>query len=404
MESEIAIASVIVLMGAIYVTYYWYLHRIVGAVSAHHLQGSASDEKPRISVIVPTYNEETTIEGKLYDLTGQKYPLDRMEVIVIDSGSTDRTPTIVQSFKASHPAVNILLIMEGERQGKSAAMNKAIHRVSAESEVIVVTDSDSRLGENSLSHVVKTLEDPRVGLATGVQLVANPEESGSTQMESNYRGFYRTIRQGEGLLDSTPICDGELIACRRSVVQSLRVRENVNADDTQLAIFTRRAGFRSICCPDATFHEFAPPRIGDLWKQKVRRGQGIVRTLWANRDLLFNRRFGKFGTLIFPMNFYMHIVSPVALTVLVILGLGVATIEWGPLPLGLLVVGVLVLLGAASRTRIGSTIMTFIHYQLILLAAIALSIAGKSLHKWQKIPSVRSHERWAILDSHKSQP
>jgi cellulose synthase/poly-beta-1,6-N-acetylglucosamine synthase-like glycosyltransferase len=386
-------------MGTIYITYYLYLQRIVDAKTTSPVPRGLSGDTPRISVIVPTYNEESTIEGKLHDLIGQEYPLDKMEVIVIDSGSIDQTPRIVQSFIDSHPALNLVLMRESERRGKSAAMNKAIQSVSPKSEIVVVTDSDSRLGERGLTRVVEALKDPRVGLVTGMQLVANPRESDSTRLESSYRSFYSVIREGESLLDSTPICDGELVASKRSVLQSFRVREDVNADDTQLAILTRRAGFRSICCPEATFQEFAPPKIRDLWKQKVRRGQGIVRTLWANRDLLFNSEYGKFGTLIFPMNFYMHLVSPVVLVGLAILSVGMLTAQWGLLGLGAMTTVALVFVGLAPRTKVGSTIVTFAYYQLILFAAIVMSVRGKSLHKWEKITSVRSDERWTALDS-----
>jgi cellulose synthase/poly-beta-1,6-N-acetylglucosamine synthase-like glycosyltransferase len=396
---ELAVGAVLLLMGGIYIAYYWYLERIINASDTSRLQGPDSGDKPHISVIVPTYNEESTIEGKLNDLIGQEYPLEKMELIVMDSGSVDQTPRMVQSFIDSHPGLHLVLIRENERKGKSAAMNKAIQLVSSKSEIVVVTDSDSRLGEQDLDRVVEALKDSRVGLVSGVQLIPNPRESGSTRLESRYRSFYRIIREGESLLDSTPICDGELVALKRSVLQSFRVREDVNADDTQLAILTRRAGFKSICCPDATFQEFAPPKIRDLWKQKVRRGQGIVRTLWANRDLLFNREYGKFGTVIFPMNFYMHLISPVVLVGLAIFGVGSVIANWGLLGLSVMTVAALALVTLAPRTGTGSTIVAFAYYQLILFAAIVMSVGGRSLHKWEKIPSVRSQERWTALDS-----
>jgi biofilm PGA synthesis N-glycosyltransferase PgaC len=388
-------------IAVIYLAYYRYMQHLVRAKTMSTLSQTvvSPDEKPRLTIIIPTYNEESTIEGKLNDLIAQQYPLDKMELVVFDSGSTDKTPDVVESFRLHHRTLNLILIRESKREGKSVALNKAIQKVSPTSQIVLVTDSDSRLGRDSLNQVVESFRDPRVGLVTGVKLVFNPAETTSTKLESSYRNLYSVLRQGESVLDSTPICDGELIASKRSLMQSVRVKDDVNADDTQLSILTRRAGFRSICNPNATLYEFAPPTLKDLWRQKVRRGQGIVRTLWMNRDMLFNRKYGRFGTLIFPMNFFMHILSPIILVAMVALCAVVFAIEFGILPVILVSIAAVAVLMSTRQTRISSTMLAFISYQMILLAAIILAMTGKSLHKWQKISSSRDQKRWTILDS-----
>jgi cellulose synthase/poly-beta-1,6-N-acetylglucosamine synthase-like glycosyltransferase len=393
-----ALVLLISLIGGIYLAYYRYMVSVVR--SGKTTQVVSDGELPYISVILPTFNEENTIGGKLEDLLDQEYHLDRMEVIVIDSGSNDRTPLIVESFAKAHRMLNLRLIRETERRGKSTAVNTATHEVDSKSEITIITDSDSRFGKGSLRRAVQTLRDPTVGLVTGVQIVANPHESTSTMMESTYSQFSRLLRQGESLVDSTPISDG-FLACRTSMVQKLSVRIDVNADDTQLAILTRRNGLRSIYNANAIFYEFAPPEVRQIHKQKVRRGQGIARTLWNNRGLAFNRAYGKFGLLIFPMNFFMYIISPVMLVVTGMLALSLVALmlmdhqSWF---LAFMAAIVLFLLICGRRNRTCRAITTFAYYQLIQFEAIILAVAGKSLHKWQKIDSVRNKERWTGID------
>jgi cellulose synthase/poly-beta-1,6-N-acetylglucosamine synthase-like glycosyltransferase len=399
------LTTIIGLMGTIYLTYYLYMLGLVRS-RPNSQQSVSSEELPHISVIVPTFNEENTIEGKLQDLLGQEYPLGKMEVIVMDSGSNDRTPSIVDSFAHDHKMLDLRLIRETERRGKSVAMNIAIHEVGPKSEIIVITDSDSRFGKNSMKRAVESLRDPGVGLVTGVQILANPHESRATMMESSYSGFSRLLRQGESLVDSTPISDG-FLACRKSLIQRLSLRTDLNADDTQLAILTRRNGLRSIYNPDAPFYEFAPPDVKEIRKQKVRRGQGIARTLWGNRDLVFNRTYGKFGILIIPMNFFMHIISPVmsAAAAMLVLGIvGTMLMEGRVWPLILAITVVVSVLACGKRSRVCSAITAFAYYQLILFEAILLAVMRRSLHKWQKIDSVRNRERWTGLDGNQVRP
>jgi biofilm PGA synthesis N-glycosyltransferase PgaC len=76
--------------------------------------------RPKVSIIVPTYNEVGLIRGKLDDIASQDYPRELMEVIVVDSASTDGTPNIVREWLEDHRDVRVILIEEGVRRGRHA--------------------------------------------------------------------------------------------------------------------------------------------------------------------------------------------------------------------------------------------------------------------------------------------
>ena len=85
-----------------------------------------SKYKPKVTIIVPTYNEASIIKDKLDNLYAQDYPRDKLEIIVVDSASTDKTPQLVKQWKQKHPDINLRLIEEPVRRGKAKALNKAL--------------------------------------------------------------------------------------------------------------------------------------------------------------------------------------------------------------------------------------------------------------------------------------
>ena len=107
--------------------------------------------KSKVTVIVPTYNEATFIESKLNDIARQTYPRGLLEVIIVDSGSSDGTLDAVKRWVKAHDDFRLVTVEESVRRGKAYALNNALRY--ANGDIIVVTDADSTW----LSH--KTLED-----------------------------------------------------------------------------------------------------------------------------------------------------------------------------------------------------------------------------------------------------
>ncbi len=348
----------------------------------------------RITVIIPTYNEKKTIGQKLENIIEQIYPKELMEIIVIDSNSQDKTLKIVRDFQRSHKELNMKIISERERKGKSSSINRAFASSSLDSEVFIMTDADSLLEKDAIDNVINCFQNPEIGAVCGTQMILNVDESGETRLEGTYRSFYKKLRTGESMLDSTPIFDGELAAYRADIVRSMKVRENSNADDCQLAVLVRKSGYRAISCPDAVFYEYAPSDWRSVKIQKVRRGQGLSRNFWYNRDLMFNKNYGKFGSFIFPVNFFMHIISP--FTVLMVIAFeSIFVLDYLLknlslfVPLMLALFPIFLLRHFLLKVQIIDIGWTFISYQFLLLEGMILALMGRSLYKWQKVDSIR---------------
>lgn len=353
---------------------------------------------PGVSLIIPTYNEETTILQKLDNVRNLNYPKEKLEVVLIDSASTDDTVEIARKFQEHNTDLHLRLMVENKRKGKANALNQAFSCCTGE--IVVISDADSLIEKDSLIQIVSNFADPVVGAATGRQVLLNASQSIATNIERGYRDIYEVIRVGESQLDSTPIFHGELSAFRRNLIED--IASDSVADDTELAIKIRRKGYRAIYDSDAKFYEYAPPTLKARIKQKQRRGMGLIQQFVRYRNLMFNRAYGKYGLLILPSEFFMHVVSPFLVVTLAVLSiymimtnsLYMLLVSLVLVPALIVISGILVALKLVAPTkRIPNPLvvmLAFLHSQICLLLGFYAILTKKGSHQWEKIEDIRS--------------
>jgi len=264
--------------------------------------GSPADKQewePGVSIVLPTYNEEAIVETKLDDLLGIDYPMEKVELVVVDS-STDDTRDIVREHFADLDDPKLVLLEEDDRSGVARAVNRAMDAVS--SEVVFRTDCDSKLGSDVLREAVANLSDGRVGAVTGQQT----DVLGESQVEQDYRNIIARIQALESHLDSTFICHGPCFAFRRSSFQA--ITPDSLADDTEIGLNARRAGDRVIMDPKLRFVESGVSGFSQRRARKDRRAMGLIQLLVRNRDVLGG--LGQYGRIVLPFNWWFMIVSP----------------------------------------------------------------------------------------------
>lgn len=341
---------------------------------------------PFVSVVVPTYNEEDTINNKLRNLMEQEY--SNMEIIIMDSASEDRTiELITKSMQAMKDSgLNVKLMRESERRGKASALNEAFKLCAGE--IVAMTDADAIWRKDTLANAISNFSNPDVGAVTGRQILLNPDQSLATKVERTYRNVYEVLRIGESMLDSTPIFHGEISCFRRSLIEN--ISEDSMADDSELAVKVRKKGFRSIYDPNTVFYEHAPPTFGSRLAQKVRRGQGLIQLFFRERGVLFNQKYQKFGVFVFPAEFFMHVVSPMLVLAFLLSFLYTLFLIDLRLTIGLgLTVVVFLAVSTLTKISIVSLPLSFLNSQSILLLSLMYQMLGKSQHKWAKVTEVR---------------
>lgn len=271
----------------------------------------------KVSVVIPTYNEEMTILAKLENTFQLNYPKEYMEIVISDS-SNDRTVDLVNEFFSRRGGANLIMHHTDERRGVAYADNLGFS--SASGDIVVRTDADVLLDENALIHALNSFRDVRIGCVTG-----RPYPLGSSH-EKKYRDINTKIQEWESKIDSTLIAHGPFTAFRRELFRP--IDEDSLADDSEISIKVRKQGYRCIINPQIIFYEKTSEVGRD--EQKIRRASGLIRLLWRNKSLIFNPRYGKYGMIIFPFNFILIIIAPILLSpillLLMALNLGAGTI------------------------------------------------------------------------------
>ena len=205
---------------------------------------------PNVTMIISTFNEARVIRKRLENLEKLDYPVDKLQVIIVDSASTDGTAEIANEYvtKGNFP-FDVLVLREKERRGKANALNFALQQ--AEGEVIATSDADSFWDPSALKKALPFLASPQVGALTGREVITNIDQNVHTLAEEYYGDFNRTIRLGESKLHSTLIFQGEFSLYKRSALK--RFEDKKGSDDIGTVINILSEGYRTIFVPNAVF-------------------------------------------------------------------------------------------------------------------------------------------------------
>ena len=266
--------------------------------------------EPTVTIVIPTYNEATLIRRRLEDIAGYDYDPNKIEVIVVDSGSTDGTADVVEKVRSEGLLAKLILIRENARRGKAAADNLALAR--AGGEIMIITDAPTLFAPEAVRRLVTNFADPSVGAVTGDFYV--PDQSTASQREEGlFWALRNRLRRLEADLDSTPFLSGEMCCFRRSLLDS--VDEDSMADDMNISLRLRQAGYRTVVDPIAGFSEPRSASFQELNESKSRRAVGGIQELTRFRRMMFRARYGWFGILILPSDLLYYLpFRPIALT------------------------------------------------------------------------------------------
>lgn len=236
-----------------------------------------ADIEPEVTVLIAAFNEEQEIERTVLNKLSQDYPPDRLELIVISDGSTDRTDEMVEDLAKHHPG-RVRFLRQEPRQGKTQALNKAVpHATGA---ILVFSDANSIYAPDAIRRLVRGFADPSVGYVTGQMIYTNPDGSGIGEGSGAYMRYENLLRVLENRLSSVVGVDGGIDAVRRELYVPMRPDQ---LPDFVLPLNVVEQGKRVIYEPDAKLYEPALSVATDEFRMRVRVS---LRALWALYDKL----------------------------------------------------------------------------------------------------------------------
>ena len=225
---------------------------------------------PSVCVLLVGHNEGDTIEEALASVWGM-YP--RLELIVVDDGSTDGMAEKAQRFAAIHAGV--LVLSRSDRGGKSSALNWGLSYTRAE--VVVCMDTDSRFSGTALWEIVQPFADPQVGAVSASVEVWNAFHNLCTWLQAyEYRQTIFIGRQLAERMGTLAIVSGAFGAFRRELLERLGGWDVGPGEDGDITLRIRRQGYRIATASWARCLTKVPTTWKRLFHQRRRWDRSVV--------------------------------------------------------------------------------------------------------------------------------
>lgn len=232
------------------------------------LRGS---QTPEVVMIVVGHNEAHRIEAKIRTCLNQNYPADKLTVLVVSDGSTDRTHDIVNGFNDTR----VQLLACPTRRGKAACLNDGVAHTQAP--IIVFTDARQRLHSQAVAKLVANFSDPSIGAVSGELEFEHDDGTPFAEGIGAYWLYEKFIRNREALTGSVVGVTGALYAIRRQCFNPIPAETIL--DDVAIPMLAAMQGWRVSFESGAMAYD-APS--SDAAKEKIRK----VRTLAGNFQLI----------------------------------------------------------------------------------------------------------------------
>ena len=288
---------------------------------------------PGVSIIIPCFEEEEWIQRTVHSCINQDYPVDKLEVIVVDDCSKDhsaeRVEEIIAKLKeadtgdhAYRVAERIRFFRQSANLGKRDAMARGARE--ARHELLVFVDSDSFLDPFAVRNIVQPFKDKEMGGVSGRTDVANTYTNALTKMQAvRYSIAFRIMKAAEGYFDAATCLSGPLSCYRRDLVlkymdawlnQKFLGQKATFGDDRSMTNFILRHN-RTTYQDSAVCMTIVPRSYKVFLRQQMR-----WKRSWLRESLIAARFMWKKEPFM-ALSFYMGVLVPIAAPVIVLYNL-----------------------------------------------------------------------------------
>lgn len=282
---------------------------------------------PGVTVIIPCFNEEQWIARTITSCINQDYPVDKLEVIVVDDCSNDNSAKVIKEaierihkegerFKTKD---RVSYFIQPQNKGKRDAL--AIGAEMAKHELLVFVDSDSFLEPVAIRNLVQPFQDPKMGGVTGRTDVENKYTNGLTKMQTvRYYVAFRVMKAAEAYFDAATCLSGPISCYRKDLVlkykddwlnQKFLGHAATFGDDRSLTNFILRHN-RTSYQDTAVCTTIVPTKYDQFLKQQMR-----WKRSWLRESIIAARYIWKKEPFMSTF-FYMGLLVPIAAPIIVI--------------------------------------------------------------------------------------
>lgn len=236
------------------------------------------DERlPTVSVVVPSYREELTACGTMAAVLGLDYP--RLEIVVVDDGSTDRTLVKVRSCLVD-PRVRV--VRKEVNEGKALAIDDVVPLLSGK--LMLIVDGDSQPHRDVLRWMVPHfVRNPRVGAVTGNPRVRNRDRLLAKIQAVEFSSIVSLLKRAQSVWGRVMTVSGVLALYRVSAIEDVGLFvHDAATEDISTSWKLQRRHYDIRYEPRAMVDMQVPPTLRALWKQRYRWARGLAQVLRRN--------------------------------------------------------------------------------------------------------------------------
>jgi cellulose synthase/poly-beta-1,6-N-acetylglucosamine synthase-like glycosyltransferase len=265
---------------------------------------------PKVSIVLPAYNEEEYLEKSVDSVLALEYPKELIEIFIVDDGSTDRTLEVAHSMKKKRPgSIEVIHIAN---QGKWAALNEGLKRASGE--LFSCLDADSFVAPDALRKAVQHFEGEKVAVVLPLLKVKNPSSFFQRVQWYEYviNMFYKKLI---GFLNCIHVAPGPFSIYRTSILREVGgFRKAHLTEDLEIVLRMQEQQYKIVQITDAEVYTVAPKNLKGIYRQRYRWFRGSLLNVWDYRRMLFNKKYGDFGMFQMPAVLFNGLIAVVLVT------------------------------------------------------------------------------------------
>lgn len=248
------------------------------------LPNLADVDLPSLTLCIAAYNEANVISMKMENSLSLRYPKDKLKIVWVIDGSTDESSELLKEYN------DVQVLYRAPRLGKTAALNHAMEVI--DTEVVVFTDANCLLSNESLYLIGCQFEDPTIGCVSGEKRVEFYDKDGTASKGEGVYWLYESmLKKWDSNYYSAVGAAGELFAIRTSFFKP--VSTDVLLDDFMISMRIAEAGHRIAYLPEAYAVERGSLNIEEEKKRKVRIAAGGWQSVWLLKSLFNIFKYGR---------------------------------------------------------------------------------------------------------------
>jgi len=239
---------------------------------------------PFVSVVVPVYNEEKNIVDCLSSLIKSAYPINNLEIIVVNDQSTDNTLEVTQSFINKHKDIDIKVIT-GKHSGKSGALNLGMSK--SKHDLILSLDADIMVEKNTITALVQPLAEKDVAATNCVAVIRKPKNliEHFQRIEFFLNNLVRM--SFSKVFDNSIWFFGAAACYKKDILKKIgNFKKDTLTEDMDICLELYNSKYKIVTVKEAVITTKACPTVLALGKQRMRWYYGALQSLVKNKALL----------------------------------------------------------------------------------------------------------------------